>query len=106
LVIFWDVLPVQLSATLFKAVAVKAALWLLETAPAVAVNVAEVVPAGIVSELLGTGRRVLLLDNNTSIPPLGAGPLNVTVHDVVAPEFKLVGLQAIWETESICPEAT
>jgi hypothetical protein len=27
-------------------------------------------------------------------------PFNVTVHVVVAPEFKLLGLQPSWETET------
>jgi hypothetical protein len=70
------------------------------------VNVAEVVPAGTITELDGTGRSVLLLDSKTSVPPAGAAPFKVTVQVVDAPEFKLFGLQANWETETICPKAT
>jgi hypothetical protein len=77
----------------------------VETLPAVAVNVVEVVPAGTMTEL-EPSCRVLLLDSRTSVPPVGAAPLNVTVHAVDAPEFNLLGLQANWETEIICPKAT
>jgi hypothetical protein len=55
----------------------------------VAVNVIEVAPAGTVTEPADTGirvLRVLLLDSETSVPPADAGPLNVTVHVVDAPE--------------------
>jgi hypothetical protein len=79
-------------------------LWLLEILPTVAVNVVEVAPAGTVTEL-GTGSSELLLDSKTSEPPVGAAPLNVTVHVVVAPGFRLVGLQTSWETETTCPKA-
>jgi hypothetical protein len=60
----------------------------------VAVNVVEVVPAGTMTELEPSRSSVLLLDSKTSVPPAGAAPLNVTVHVVEAPEFKLFGLQA------------
>jgi len=79
---------------------------LLETLPAVAVNVVEVVPAGTMTELGPSGRSVLLLDSKTSVPPVGAAPLNVTVQVVDAPGFKLLGLQTSWETEIVCPKAT
>ncbi|MGD0669120.1 MAG: hypothetical protein ABSB23_16300 [Bryobacteraceae bacterium] len=39
--------------------------------PAVAVKVAEVEPAGTVTEA-ATGRVLLLLDRATTVPPLGA----------------------------------
>ena len=71
-----------------------------------AVNVVEVVPAGIVTELDPSGRSVLLLDSRTSIPPVGAAAFKVTAHVVDAPELKLLGLQTSWETEIICPRAT
>jgi hypothetical protein len=58
------------------------------------------------TELDPSGSSVLLLDNKTSVPPVGAGPLNVTVQVVDAPELKPFGLQANWETEIICPKAT
>jgi hypothetical protein len=45
----------------------------IATVPAVAVNVADVVPAGTVSEV-GTGSAVALLDASvTALPPIGAG---------------------------------
>jgi hypothetical protein len=62
--------------------------------PAVAENEVEVAVAGTVTEGPGTGSRALLLDNDTTVPPAGAPWLNVTVHVVAAPEFKLVGLHA------------
>jgi hypothetical protein len=40
----------------------------------------------------GTGSTALLLDNDTTVPPAGAGWLNVTVHVVAVPELRLVGL--------------
>jgi len=49
--------------------------------PAVAVNDALVWPTGITT-LSGTERLELLLDSETWTPPIGAGALNVTVHDV------------------------
>jgi hypothetical protein len=67
---------------------------LLEMLPAAAVNVAEVAPAGTVTDVPDTGNSVLLLDSNISIPPVGAAILNVTVHVVVPPELKLAGVQA------------
>ena len=69
-------------------------------------KVVEVVPAGTMTELDPSGSSVLLLDNKTLVPPVGAAPFNVTVHVVDAPEFKLLGLQTSWETETICPKAT
>ena len=62
--------------------------------PAVAVNVVEVAPAGTVTEAAGTGSSVLLLDSDTTVPPLGTALLSVTVQVVAAPELKLLGLQA------------
>jgi hypothetical protein len=35
-----------------------------------------------------------LLDKDTTVPPPGAGWLNVTVHVVAVLEFRLVGLHA------------
>jgi hypothetical protein len=62
--------------------------------PAVALNVVEVALAGTVTEEAGMGNRVLLLANPTAAPPVGAALVNVTVHVVAAPEFRLVGLHA------------
>jgi len=58
--------------------------------PAVAVKVAEVEPAATVTEA-GTGSAVLLLDRDTTVPPLGAAWASVTVPVVLAPEVRLVG---------------
>ena len=59
--------------------------------PAVAVNVAEVVFAGTVTEA-GGGNRLLLLAKLTTVPPLGAAPLSATVHVVIAAALRFVGL--------------
>lgn len=58
--------------------------------PAVAVNVADVDPAGTVTEA-ATGSVLLLLDRATAVPPLGAACASATVQVEVAPEVKLVG---------------
>jgi hypothetical protein len=76
-----------------------------EILPAVAVNVVEVAPAGTVTRLADTGNSPLLLDRDISVPPAGAAAFNVTVHAVAAPEFKLLGLQTSWDTDSICAKA-
>ncbi|GMU23211.1 MAG: hypothetical protein AMXMBFR13_32930 [Phycisphaerae bacterium] len=60
--------------------------------PAVAVNVAEVEPAGTVTEE-GAVRDELLLASETAVPPLGAAALMVTVQVLLAPEFNDEGLQ-------------
>jgi hypothetical protein len=52
----------------------------LETRPAVAVNVVDVVPAGTITELEPSSSSVLLLEIKTSVPPAGAAPFNVTVQ--------------------------
>lgn len=54
----------------------------------------DVVSAGTVIEAAGTGSSALLLDSDTTVPPLGATLPSVTVHVVAAPEFKLLGLHA------------
>jgi hypothetical protein len=66
----------------------------VETLPAVAVNVVEVVPAGTITELDPSVSRVLLFESKISVPAAGAAPFKVTVHVVDAPELKLIGLQA------------
>ena len=58
--------------------------------PAVAVKVAEVEPAGTVTEA-ATGSIVLLLDKDTTVLPLGAAWANVTVQVDLALEVRLVG---------------
>jgi len=63
---------------------------LVVTVPAVAVNTAEVEPAGMVTEA-ATGSVVLLLDRDTTVPPLGAASATVMVHVVLAAVVRLVG---------------
>ena len=41
---------------------------------------------------LETGSNELLLESVTAVPPVGAAAEIVMVHEVVAPEAKLVGL--------------
>ena len=48
--------------------------------------------AGTVMIDTGTGSSAVLLDTETAVPPAGAVLLRVTVHVVLAPELKLVGL--------------
>lgn len=62
-------------------------------AAAVAVAVAVVAPAATVTDA-GTVSAVLLLESDTTAPPAGAAPDNVTVHVEVALPLKLVGAQA------------
>ena len=59
---------------------------------AVAVNVAELVFASTVTEEAGSGNRLLLLVKFTTVPPFGAAPLSATVHVVIAPALRFVGL--------------
>jgi hypothetical protein len=66
--------------------------------PAVALNVVEVALAGTITEGAGIGSRLLLLVNPTCAPPFGAALVNVTVHVVAAPEFRVVGLHASDDT--------
>jgi hypothetical protein len=68
-------------------------------------NVAELAPAGTVTEGAGTGSSGLSLDSNTSVPPIGAPLLSVSVHVVACPVFKVLGLHVTEETEWTCPKA-
>jgi hypothetical protein len=72
--------------------AVRITVTLVAMAPAVAVKATEGDPAGTVAEL-GTISAVLLSERATTLPPVGAAWLRVTVQVVEAPEFTLVGLQ-------------
>jgi hypothetical protein len=65
----------------------------------VAVNVAEVEPAGTVTKVVVV-RRGLLLDTVTVMLPAGAALESVTPQDVPAPDPKLVGLQVSIETST------
>lgn len=60
---------------------------------------AAVDPAGTVTEI-GTVTSGLVLDTATAAPPEGAGLDRVTVHDVPAPEPRVVRLQAKEETST------
>ena len=60
------------------------------TAEVLTVNVALVAPAGTVT-LEGTLAAPLLLESATCAPPVGAGPLNVTVPVEGFPPATLVG---------------
>jgi hypothetical protein len=59
--------------------------------PAVAGKVADIAPAGIVTEV-GTRTRLLLEDNATVVPPAGAAPFSVITQLVVPLERRDVGL--------------
>jgi hypothetical protein len=61
--------------------------------PAVAVKVTVVAATGMVTDA-DTGSRVLLLESETVVPPVGAAELRVTVQVLAAPEARVVGLQA------------
>ena len=56
------------------------------------VRVALVPPAGTVTPAGTVAALVLLLESETSAPPLGAGPLSVTVPVEELPPVTLVGL--------------
>jgi hypothetical protein len=66
----------------------------LLTLPAIAENVAIVVPAATVTEA-GTVKSSVLLDNATLAPPEGAGDESVTVHVELAPIPRLVAAHPI-----------
>ena len=62
-------------------------------------NEAEVAVAATVTDA-GTDRAELVLDRVTTAPPIGAALLSVTVQALVAPEPRLVGLQASDDRET------
>jgi hypothetical protein len=73
------------------------------TALVVTVKVALVAPAATVT-LVGTLAAALLLESTTCAPPVGAGPLSVTVPvEVCAPPVTLVGFSV--SEESVGEEA-
>ena len=76
-------------------VAVTVTAVLAETAPAVARNEALVDPAATVTEA-GTESAALLSESATANPPVGAAPVNVTVHVEEPFETTDVGEQASW----------
>jgi hypothetical protein len=72
----------------------------VETALVVRVNVALVAPAATVT-LPGTwAASVLLLESATCAPPVGAGPLSVTVPVDEFPPTTLVGFSVSVESET------
>lgn len=64
--------------------------------PALTVKVAEVVPAGTVTEA-GVLSSLLLPDRAITRPPAGAAPLRDTVQVLLPPEASVVGLH--WNAE-------
>jgi len=73
--------------------AVTVAVWALDTVPAVAVKVAALEPAAMVTDP-GTVSVATSLDRVTVTPPEPAALDRVTVHVAVPPELRLVGVQA------------
>ena len=89
---------VTVAVVLPPSVAVSVTVWDVTTAPAVAVNVVEVVAAGTVTEA-GTGNAMLLFDPTvTTLPPLGAGWISAIVHVIAAPDVTLAGAHASEDT--------
>jgi hypothetical protein len=100
---------VRLMVTVFEtalSVAVRVALWLDGIVPALAVKFTEVAPDGTVTEAPGTGNKLLLLDNDTAVPPVGDAPLSVTVQVVLFPVLRLVGVHDSELKVSPLPPAT
>lgn len=61
-------------------------------------NVADVAPAGTVTDA-GTGSAVVFVEASvTPLPPTGAAWFNVTVHVVAVPELMLAGAHASDDT--------
>jgi len=73
-------------------VAVTVVLWSLVIVPAVTVNVAVVAFAATVTDV-GVVKSELLSESVTTVPPVGAAELNITVHVLVPLELSVVGVQ-------------
>ncbi len=71
--------------------AVRVALLLEVTVPAVAVKEAEVKVAGTVN-VAGTAKAALLEESETMAPPVGAAPDSVTVQKALALDVRLEAL--------------
>jgi hypothetical protein len=85
--------------------AVTVAVWIDDTVPAVALKVVDDELAGTVTDA-GTGSAgVLLEDNVTVVPPVGASWVKLTVQVVDWPEVRLDGLQEIAEIAGPPPPA-
>ena len=67
--------------------------------PAVTGKVADVEPDATVTEA-GVVSPLLLSESETEEPPAGAAALSATVQVAVAPEDRLVGLQASEDTST------
>ena len=78
--------------------AVTVAVWLLGTEMVATVNVALVVPAGTVT-LVGVDADVELSLRDTTVPPLGAAAVNVTVPVDDVPPTTVVGLRLTPESD-------
>ena len=68
------------------------------TALVLTVNVALLAPAATVTVAGTVAVDVLLLERETTAPPVGAGPLSVTVPVEGDPPITLIGLSAIEES--------
>lgn len=73
--------------------------WLLVIEPAVAVKLALVLPAVMLTEL-GVVRAALLFEMLTTEPPVGAACVSTTVQVLEAFGAKVVGLHAREESEA------
>ena len=69
------------------------------TEPVATLKVALLLPPATVTEA-GTVAAVLLLESETAMPPVGAGPFNVTVPVADTPLVTLAGETAIDESET------
>jgi hypothetical protein len=83
---------VTVAVALVPRLAVKVTVSTAATVPAVAVNVAELVDPGTVTDGVTPSAPGLLDDSATALPPAGAAWFNVTVQLVAAPEVTPVGL--------------
>jgi hypothetical protein len=85
-------LMLRVAVLLTPCVAVITVEVLLATGNVVMVKFADVLPAGTVTEAATVAAVVLLLCRDTLTPPVGAGPVKVTVPVEALPPVTLVGL--------------
>jgi hypothetical protein len=86
-------LMVSVADVLLPSVAVNVTPCDAETVPAVAANVAVVAAAGTVTEAGTVSSVVSLAASVTTLPPVGAGWVNVIVHVLETPDAKVAGAQ-------------
>lgn len=86
-------LMVRDAVRLTPSVAVTVVEVFVATPNVVTVKVVEVLPAGTVTEVGTVAAAVLLLCRETDAPPVGDGPVSVTVPVEVLPPITLVGLR-------------